>query len=265
MVLVGAGDIASCESDGDKQTAKLLDRIPGTVFTVGDNAYPNGTAEDYARCYEPTWGRHKARTRPAPGNHEYHAEKAAGYFRYFGPAAGPAGRGYYSYDSGGWHVVMLNSNCSAIEQGCRAGSPQERWLRADLAAHPARCTVAMWHHPPFTSGRPHGPSYTTKPLVDALYDGGVELLVTGHNHQYERFAPQTPTGQRDDARGVREFVVGTGGAFHYAFGRPTANSEVRNGDTYGVLKLTLRPGAYEWQFVPVEGGGFTDFGRGTCH
>ena len=162
-------------------------------------------------------------------------------------------------------MVVLNSNCSMIEDGCRVGSRQERWLRADLAGHPARCTVAMWHHPPFTSGRPHGPSYSTRPLLDALYDGGVELLVTGHNHQYERFAPQTPTGGRDDARGVRAFVVGTGGAFHYTFGRPMPNSVVRNGDTYGVLKLTLRPGTYEWQFVPVAGGTFTDFGRGTCH
>jgi hypothetical protein len=264
-VLVGAGDIAACDSDGDEQTAALLDHIPGTVFTLGDNAYPDGSATDFAQCYGPTWGRHKARTRPVLGNHEYHTEKAAGYFGYFGAAAGDNARGYYSYDVGGWHVVVLNSTCAAIDEGCRAGSPEERWLRADLTANGKRCTVAMWHHPIFTSGRTHGPAPATLPLFQALYDGGVEVLLTAHNHQYERFAPQTPAGLRDDARGVREFVVGTGGAFHYAFGPQAPNSEVRNADTFGVLQLTLHARSYDWRFVPAAGGSFTDSGRASCH
>lgn len=265
-VLAGAGDIASCASDSDARTAALLDRIPGVVFTLGDNAYPNGTREDFARCYVPTWGRHLARTRPVPGNHDYGTAGARGYFDYFGPAAGVPGTGWYSYDAGSWHIVVLNSNCGTVRGGCRAGSPQERWLRADLAASSrrTRCTVAMWHHPLFTSGRVHGPARVVRPLFQALYDGGVEVLLSGHNHQYERFAAQTPDGRRDDRRGVRQFVVGTGGAAPYAFGRPAANSQVRLTGTPGVLRLTLTDNAYDWEFVPVAGR-LSDSGRDTCH
>ncbi|MEV8504759.1 metallophosphoesterase [Actinoplanes sp. NPDC051475] len=264
-VLIGAGDIASCESTGDSRTLALLQRFPGTVFTLGDNAYPNGSRTNFARCYGPTWGRAKARTRPAVGNHEYHSGSARPYFDYFGAAAGPRGKGYYSYDAGAWHVVVLNTVCSEVPGGCGKGSAQERWLRADLAGSAAACTVAMVHHPLFTSAATHPPATETRPLVQALYDAGAELLMAGHNHVYERFAPQTPAGRRDTARGIREIVAGTGGAERYPFGRTAANSERRNNTTYGVVRLTLRPGWYRWDFLPVPGGSFTDTGTGRCH
>ena len=257
--LVGAGDIASCSSGGDEATAKLLDAIPGTVFTAGDNAYENGAAADYANCYAPSWGRHKSRTRPAPGNHEYSTSGAAGYFGYFGSAAGDAGKGYYSYNLGAWHVVMLNSNLNL-----GTGSPQETWLRADLAAHTQTCTVAIWHHPRFSSG-PHGSSVVLQSIWKALYDGGADLVVVGHDHLYERFAPQNADGQLDVSRGMREFVVGTGGAAAYAIASPAPNSEVRNSGTRGVLKLTLYPDRYDWNFVPVAGSTFSDAGSASCH
>jgi len=263
-VLVGAGDIASCSSGGDEQTADLLDGIPGTVFTAGDIAYPDGSAANFADCYNPTWGRHKARTRPAPGNHEYLTPGAAGYFGYFGTAAGPPATGYYSYDLGDWHIVVINSNCSKIG-GCQAGSAQETWLRADLAASTKTCTAAIWHHPLFTSGANHAPATEMLPIFQALYDAGAEVVITGHNHQYERFAPQDPAGVLDLPRGIRHFVAGTGGASHYGFGPAAPNSEVRNGDTYGVLKLTLRTDGYDFEFVPEAGKTFTDSGSGTCH
>lgn len=259
VTLVGAGDIASCGSGGDEATAKLLDSIPGTVFTAGDNAYENGTAADYSLCYAPSWGRHKGRTRPAPGNHEYLTPGATGYFGYFGSAAGETDKGYYSYDLGAWHVVMLNSNLNV-----GTGSPQETWLRADLAAHSQRCTVAIWHHPRFSSG-PHGSSAIMQPLWKALSDGGADLVVAGHDHLYERFAPQNGDGQHDVARGMREFVVGTGGAAAYAIVSPAPNSEVRNSGTRGVLKLTLYPDRYDWKFIPVKGSTFMDTGSASCH
>jgi hypothetical protein len=257
-VLVGAGDIASCSSLGDEATAKLLDGIPGTVFTAGDNAYPNGTATEFANCYDPTWGRHKARTRPAPGNHDYYTPGASGYYNYFGAAAGDPTKGYYSYNLGAWHVVVLNSNISMA-----AGSPQERWLRADLAAHPAACTVAYWHHPRFSSGY-HGNDSSVHPIWQALYDYGADVVLNGHDHNYERFAPQDPSGKRDTVRGIREFVVGMGGATLRAFRTIQPNSEVRNSDTRGVLKLTLHPTSYSWQFIPEAGKSFSDTGNAPC-
>jgi hypothetical protein len=258
---VGAGDIAECGSSGDDATAALLDEIPGTVFTAGDNAYENGTTVDFAQCYGPSWGRHKARTRPAPGNHEYQTAGASGYFAYYGPSAGPMGKGYYSYDLGEWHIISLNSNIPM-----NAGSPQEAWLRADLAASGKPCTLAYWHHPRFTSGVMYGNSRSTEPLWRALYDAGAEIVISAHEHNYERFAPQTPTGAADPAAGIREFIVGTGGAGLYDDQHtPAPNSEVFEGTTYGVLKLTLSPGAYAWEFVPVAGESFTDSGSGTCH
>jgi hypothetical protein len=263
-VLVGAGDIASCDSTGDSRTVALLERIPGIVFTLGDNAYPTGSSADFTDCYGPTWGRVKARTRPAIGNHEYGTRGAAAYFDYFGASAGPRGKGYYSYQAGAWHVVVLNTNCGSVPGGCRRGSAQERWLRADLAASGAACTVAMGHHPLFTSAATHPPATETRPLVRALYDAGAELLLAGHNHVYERFAPQTPAGRRDDARGIRAIVAGTGGAALYPFGRTAANSELRNDHTLGVVRLTLSPGSYQWDFLPISGR-FTDTGHGTCH
>jgi len=260
-VLVGAGDIAGCRYDHDEATAKLLDSIPGTVFTAGDNVYSSGTPDQFTRCYEPTWGRHKARTRPSPGNHDYQTPLGAGYYAYFGDRAGDPGRGYYSYDLGDWHIIALNSNILMAR-----GSPQERWLRADLAAHPTPCTLAYWHHPRFSSSE-HGNSRAPEALWQALYDANADVVINGHDHTYERFAPQTPTGQLDTARGIREFVVGTGGASFYDFPTVHANSELRNNTTHGVIKLTLRANGYDWEFVPVAGGGgaFRDSGSGTCH
>lgn len=258
-VLVGAGDISNSGS-GDSATAALLDGIPGTVFTTGDNVYNSGTAAEFANYYNPTWGRHKARTRPSPGNHDYNTSGATGYYDYFGPLAGPAGQGYYSYDLGNWHIVSLNSNISMS-----AGSAQERWLRADLAANTKPCTAAYWHHPLFTSGANHAPSTATRPLFQALYDHNADVVLFGHNHQYERFAPQDPNGDLDTARGIRTFVAGMGGASHYSFGTIRPNSEVRNSTTYGVLKLTLHSNGFSWQFVPEAGKTFTDSGTTACH
>jgi hypothetical protein len=262
-VLVGAGDIASCSSLGDEATANLLDGIAGTVFTTGDNAYPDGTAAQYANCYDPTWGRHKARTRPAVGNHEYHTAGASAYFNYFGAAAGDPNRGYYSYDLGGWHIVVLNSNCDQVG-GCGVGSLQEQWLRVDLAAHPAACTLAYWHAPRFSSGIIHGSSRAMATIWQVLYDYGAEVVLTGHEHHYERFARQDANGVADPERGIREFVLGMGGNSHYAFGTPIANSELRNSDTFGVLKLTLHATSYDWQFIPEAGKTFTDAGSEAC-
>jgi 3',5'-cyclic AMP phosphodiesterase CpdA len=257
-VLVGAGDIADCSLGADSATAALLDTIAGTVFTAGDNAYASGTAGQFARCYDPTWGRHKARTRPAPGNHDYDTAHGAPYYQYFGALAGVAGAGYYSYDLGKWHIVSLNSNV-----GMAAGAAQEQWLRADLAAHPAACTLAYWHEPLFSSGE-HGNTPAARPLWDALYDAGADVAIAGHDHVYERFAPQTPAGAPDGARGIREFVVGTGGADLYRFTTRQPNSEVRNNKTHGVLKLTLHPTGYDWRYITTTGA-VADSGSGRCH
>ncbi|MEJ7809989.1 MAG: Ig-like domain-containing protein [Gemmatimonadaceae bacterium] len=266
VVLVGAGDIASCASSGDEATAALLDGIAGTVYNLGDNVYENGTATEYTDCYAPSWGRHKARTQPTPGNHEYNTVNATGYYGYFGSAAGDPAKGYYSYDLGDWHIVVLNSNSSCTTVSCAAGSAQETWLRNDLAASTKSCTLAYWHHPRFNSGASHGNNTSVAPLWDALYQYNADVILNGHEHIYERFAPQTPAAVADAARGIRQFTVGTGGRSHYTFQMvPQPNSEVREGNTYGVLKLTLRTGGYDWQFVPVAGATFTDSGSGTCH
>ena len=261
-VLVGAGDIAVCGSSADEGSAALLDGIAGTVFTLGDNVYQDGTAADFANCYEVSWGRHKHRTAPAPGNHDYNTPRAAPYFAYFGAAAGDPSRGYYSYDLGAWHVIVINSNCREVG-GCHAGSPQEQWLRADLAANPTACTLAYWHHPRFSSG-PHGSDERLGPFWEALYEFGVDVVLSGHDHLYERFAPQDPGGVADPVRGIRQFTVGTGGAGLYGLKQVIANSEVRNDDTHGVLKLTLHPTGYDWEFVPVAGMTFSDTGSASC-
>lgn len=263
-ILVGAGDIADCKDiTGAEATAELLDKIPGTVMAVGDLAYPDGSKENF-QCYNVTWGRVKSRTRPSPGNHEFHAAGATPYFEYFGVLAGDPKLGYYSYDLGTWHIVVLNSECKDVG-GCDTGSPQERWLRADLAGHPVACTLAYWHKPLFSSGSAHGNDLTVKPLWDALYDANADVIIGGHDHDYERFAPQTPDGAPDAVRGIREFVVGTGGKNHRPFGAAKPNSEVRDATAFGVLKLTLRPAGYDWQFIPEEGKTFKDSGSGTCH
>jgi hypothetical protein len=260
-VLVGAGDISNCRTEKDEATAKLLDGITGTVATLGDNVYPDGAASQFTDCYDPTWGRHKARTRPSPGNHDHHIQGAAGYFEYFGSAAGTPGQGWYSYELGGWHVVVLNSECSEVG-GCDPNSPQGKWLAADLASSTNPCLLAYWHKPLFSSGV-HGPNRFMKPLWDALYTAGADVILNGHDHIYERFARQNPSGQADPS-GIRQFTVGTGGAGLTSIVAVQPNSEVRNDTAFGVLKLTLEPGRYDWQFVPIAGSTFTDIGTGDC-
>jgi hypothetical protein len=262
VVMVGTGDIAHCSTTTDEATAKLLDGISGTVFTLGDNVYNSGTSAEFANCYNPTWGRHKARTKPAVGNHEYLTSGASGYFNYFGAAAGDPKKGYYSYDRGVWHVIVLNSNCSNVS--CAVGSPQEQWLRADLSAHPNKCTLAYFHAPLYSSGQ-HGNSTSVRPFWEALYKANADVVLSRHEHDYERFAPQNPYGAFDSARGIREFVVGTGGTYLRPFGTIKANSVSRNATTHGVLKLTLNSSGYAWKFVPVAGKTFTDSGTASCH
>jgi hypothetical protein len=257
-VLVGAGDIAECGVAGAAETAQLLDQIEGTVFAAGDNAYYQGTRDEYERCYGPTWGRHKARTRPIPGNHEYETPAASGYFSYFGAAAAPAAPGFYSYDLGAWHVVALNSNIPMD-----AASPQLAWLRDDLATHRSSCALAYVHHPFFSSGR-NGPTPHLRALWDVLHGAGVEVVVSGHDHIYERFAPLDPAGRPDPERGVRQFVAGTGGAHLYQVG-PSRPSSEAVASVWGVLKFTLRSNDYDWEFVPVAGQSFRDAGAGVCH
>ncbi len=270
-VVAAAGDIASCASKGDEATANLLARIDGTVVTLGDNAYEYGTAADFRNCYDPSWGKYKVRTKPAPGNHDYYSigetsiGGAEGYFGYFGEAAGDPGKGYYSYNLGQWHLLSLNSNCAEVGR-CYSSSAQIRWLKADLAANDDKqCTLAYFHHPRFSSGEEHGSIPEAKPLWDVLYAAGADVVLSGHEHNYECFAPQNPGGRANPERGIREFVVGTRGYSHYPIVNPIANSKVHNDDTYGVLKLTLHPKGYEWRFVPAEGRTFTDSGSAQCH
>jgi hypothetical protein len=260
--LIAVGDVASCASTADEATGALVATLPGTVALLGDIAYELGSDDDFAQCYDPAWGSFKSRTRPAPGNHEYGTPDAAGYFAYFGSLAGSGTRGYYSYNLGAWHVVALNSNCLPAG-GCEVGSPQERWLRNDLRRSHAKCTIAYWHHPRFSSG-PHGNDATVAPLWRALYDARAELVLSGHDHDYERFRPQTADGRLDPKRGIREIVVGTGGRSLYPLFRHTPNSWIGNDQTYGVLQLTLAPGRYSFQFLPVLDGRFTDSGSFRC-
>jgi hypothetical protein len=261
-VLAGAGDIASCDSRGDGATARLLGSMHGTVFAAGDNAYENGTLSEYRTCYDSNWGRYKNRTKPILGNHEYGTGRASGYFDYFGAAAGERGKGYYSYNRGDWHIVALNSECEFLEGGCDRESPMVSWLKEDLAANPARCTLAYFHRPLYSSGQ-NGNNPEMRPVWHALHAAHADVVVSGHDHVYERFARQTPRGE-PSTQGIREFVVGTGGASHGKFKSVRDNSQVRNANTYGVLKLRLRPKNYSWRFVPVEGKTFTDSGTTRC-
>src|SRR6266700_2235114 len=259
VTLVGAGDIANCSHHNDTATAKLLDTIAGTVFLTGDNAAPTGGSGDYATCYNPTWGRQKARTYPAAGDVEYLTAGAPGYFSYFGAAAGNPAKGYYSYALGTWHVVVLNSQISMA-----AGSAQEQWPQADLAANPQQCTLAYWHLPLFYSGATANTRASVKPLWDDLYAAGAEIVLNSHTRNYERFGPQRADATADSAYGIREFIVGTGGLGTWAFGPTAPNSEVR-GQVYGVLRLTLDSLRYAWQFVPIAGTKFAERGSGICH
>ena len=262
-VLVGAGDIADCGDDADERTAALLAKVPGTVFTLGDEAYPSGTKRDFEECYAPSWGRFRKRTLPVPGNHEYESGTASAFFAFFGRRAGRPRGAYRSLDIGAWHVVLLDSNCGFVG-GCRAGSAQISWLARDLEASRARCTLAMWHHPRFSSGA-HSNNPETSQFWEYLYYAGAELVLNGHDHDYERFAAQDPSGTADPVHGLTEIVAGTGGKELRRIGRPRANSLVRDDNTYGVLRLTLHETSADWKFLPVAGQSFTDSGTVHCH
>jgi hypothetical protein len=261
-VAVAVGDIAICNPDGKQDvTARLLDTIGGPILALGDMAYPNGSRENFMGCFEKTWGRHLGRTRPAPGNHDYMTNGATSYFDYFGSNAGMAGLGYYSFDIGAWHAISLNSNAE-FNVGVGATSPQGQWLQGELATNRSRCTLAYWHHPLFSSGQ-NGDNAFMRPIFTMLYDGNVDLVLNGHDHLYERFAPQAPDGRNDPARGIRQFTVGTGGVPLYPFTTVKPNSEVRINDTFGVLKLTLLADSYQWEYQGPNGT--RDSGTGACH
>lgn len=257
-VLVGAGDIGSCLSPHDEATAILIDSIAGTVFTLGDNDYSDGPPPAiYGVCFDSTWGRHMPRLHPAPGDDDLRNGTLANYFSFFGVAAhGPDG--YYSYDLGTWHIVVLNTTPFA-------DSTQVQWLRADLAAHTNLCTLAISHRPRFSSGNTHSAA-TQSPIFTALHDADAEILLSGNDHDYERFGPQAPDQSPDPGGGVVQFVVGTGGKSHGGINLPVElNSQAQNADTYGVLKLTLHAASYDWRFIHVAGRTFTDFGTAACH
>jgi hypothetical protein len=270
VTVVAAADIAcppgqevtreECRHAATADLARAL--RPDAVLLPGDLQYEDAAAEEFAKSYRPTWGRLRSITRPAPGNHEYDSERAKPYFDYFGRAAGSIDSGWYSFDLGAWHVIALNSNCDQMS-GCGPGSDQDRWLRADLAANRARCTLAFWHHPRWNRGK-YGDDDRSDAFVRALYDAGAEVVLTGHDHNYQRFEPRNPDGERDPARGVRQFVVGMGGRSLYSVdaGGGLASS---TDDTFGVLSMTLRPNGYDWRFVAEPGRSFTDRGSGRCH
>jgi 3',5'-cyclic AMP phosphodiesterase CpdA len=276
VTIVAAGDIACDPSNPQfhagngsgawcraKATEALIRSLkPTAILPLGDEQYVNGALAKFRHSYALSWGRERSITRPVPGNHEYETPGGAGYYSYFGSRAGPGRRGWYAYTLGGWRMVALNSNCSTV--GCGPGTAQYRWLKRYLASHPASCTLAYFHHPRFSSG-PHGDDLTTAPLWQLLYAGGADVILNGHDHLYERFKPLTPAGIVSRSRGIREFIVGTGGAQHYAVVKVHIGSAVRNADTFGVLQLTLGAGTYHWSFVPIAGGSYADSGNGVCH
>jgi hypothetical protein len=294
-VVAAAGDVVCGQLTSPRApcamlaTSKAVEKIdPDAVLVLGDTQYECGRLKDYQAFFTPSWGRFLDKIHPAIGDHEYHVSDdkgnpclgappgAPGYWAYFGAAANPRDPscqvfcdGYYSFDLGSWHLIALNSNCGPVH-GCGAASPQNQWLRADLASHPNTCTLVYMHHPLFSSGA-HGNSPTTTAMVpfwETMYEAGVDVVLAGHDHDYERFAPQTPDGQLDNEQGIREFVVGTGGRNHDQVndgkGR-LPNSEVFNDETFGILRLDLHETSYDWRFVPVHGGVFTDAGKGKCH
>jgi hypothetical protein len=263
--LIAAGDIAQCGRSGyvgtgAEATARLIDSLPGTVLAVGDLAYPNGTESEFRGCYEPTWGRFKDRTKPTAGNHEHNTSGAAPYYAYWGGQAGAVGEGFYSFELRAWHIIALNSN---ILDG-PLKSKQEEWLAADLERHPTHCALAFFHHPRFSSGG-HGNDPRLDTLWRTLYLRGVDVILGGHDHDYERFAPQDPDGHRDEQRGIREFVVGTGGARLTSFPWIQPNSEVRIKGEHGILRMTLWADTYQWEFLSAPDARLLDTGRGRCH
>jgi hypothetical protein len=269
ITIYAAGDIADCsktkaaDSVAAKTAALIATQLASdktaVVLTLGDHTYPVGLLSEFHDCYEKTWGQFKDRTHPAPGNHEYYTPEAAGYYGYFSEPNDPERRSYYSIDIGKWHVVSINSNLRDA-----AFAAQLDWLKKDLAQHPAKCTLAYWHHPVFSSGG-HGNNTFMKPVWKILEDADADVILSGHDHDYERFAPQNIDGQRDETHGMREFIVGTGGArlTPLLFGK--VNSEVSNNNTFGVLKMVLKENSYEWEFLPVAGSSFADHGKGECH
>jgi len=276
-VIMAAGDIAcdpqSSNFNGGKgkngncqmmATSDIVIKVkPNAVLALGDNQYEKGEFANFQASYDSTWGRFKAITRPVPGNHEYYGSNAEGYYQYFGKAAGDRDKGYYSFNLGNWHLIALNSNCDAIG-GCEVGSPQEKWLKADLKKNPKACTLAYWHHPRFSSGT-HGNNKIVKDLWKDLYDAGAELVLSGHDHSYERFAPQGLDEKADAKKGIRQIVIGNGGKSLYPFKTIRANSEVRDNESYGVLKVALHPKSYDWELMPIAGDTFTDRGSTPCH
>jgi acid phosphatase type 7 len=276
VTIVAAGDIACDPTAADfngglgsekrcrqKYVADIIGQInPDAVLTLGDSQYEENTLEQFKASYDLSWGRLKSITHPAVGNHEYLTKDASGYYSYFGATAGDPSKGYYSYDLGAWHIIALNSNCTQIN-GCEAASAQGQWLKADLAAHPTKCTLAYWHHPRFSSGH-HGNNPDFIDFWEMLQRSGADLVLVGHDHNYERFAPQDALGNADSA-GLRQFVIGTGGKGVRPFEVIQPNSEVRDSNTYGVLKLTLKDSSYDWTFIPEAGASFTDSGSQHCH
>lgn len=269
-VIAAAGDIACMSSAATTSTACqhlatseiIFSGTYSHVLALGDNQYQDGSLEQYNDGYDPTWGRLKEKTLPVPGNHEYRTANAAGYFDYFGARAGETGKGYYSVDIGKWHIVALNSNC---QNGfCSANSEQVTWLRADLEANAALCTLLFWHHPRFSTGE-HGNNTTVAHFWNAAYEFNADLILVGHDHDYERFAPQNPSGQPDEANGIRQFVVGTGGRSLDSFLTTSTLSEIRQNSSFGILQLKLHESGYSWKFVPIESADFEDEGTGTCH
>ena len=267
QTILAAGNIATCGTTNDEATAALLDTLQGTIFTLGDNVFPDGTLEAYTDCYEPSWGRHKARTYATLGNHEYRSGTAAPSFNYFGDRAGPRDLGYYSLELGNWHIIVLNINDTTVgDTNPFEGSAQDQWLQADLAANSKTCTLAVWHNPRFFSSNTLG--WTSSAYVTTvwrrLYDAGVDVVLNGHQHHYERFPLMSPTGSLDEPNGMRAFNVGTGGESTEPMVAIAEHSAVRS-DAFGVLKLTLDAGTYSWEFVPAVAGQFSDNGVGSCH
>jgi hypothetical protein len=266
-VILAAANIATCGMTNDEATAALLDNQPGTIFAIGDNAFPDGSTEAYASCYAPSWGRHKARTYASLGNHEYASGTASASFDYFGDRAGPRDRGYYSFDLGNWHIIVLNVNDFTVDSlTLFSGTAQDLWLQSDLAANSKLCTLAIWHSTRFFSSNTIGYNsnlYVT-PVWERLYAADVDVALNGHQHQYERFPPMTPSGTRDDVRGIRQFNAGTGGE---SAEMPIALAPDREAltDAFGILKLTLDAGSYSWEFLSAVPGQFSDSGSGTCH